>query len=58
MKIDLSKFSSLPWLEAGTILLTKHGSHAYGTNLPTSDLDVKGVAVPPCEYFLGYLVKG
>ncbi len=55
--IDLSKFSSLPWIAERTILLTKHGSHAYGTSLPTSDLDVKGVAVPPREYFLGYLKR-
>jgi len=55
--IDWSKFTSLPWLAQGTILLTRHGSHAYGTNLPTSDLDVKGVAVPPREYLLGYLKR-
>lgn len=46
---------NLAWLPARTIFLTKSGSHAYGTNLPTSDLDLKGVAVPPREYFLGYL---
>ncbi len=43
------------WLEARTIYRAKHGSHAYGTSLPTSDLDIRGVAVPPREYFLGYL---
>lgn len=37
-----------------TIYLTKHGSHAYGTNVPTSDTDYKGVAVPPKEFLLGY----
>jgi predicted nucleotidyltransferase len=25
--------------------LTKHGSHAYGLNVPTSDLDVKGIGM-------------
>jgi predicted nucleotidyltransferase len=30
-----------------TILLVKHGSHAYGLNTPESDLDVKGSASSP-----------
>ncbi|TAL29045.1 MAG: hypothetical protein EPN98_21625 [Phenylobacterium sp.] len=46
---------NLEWLPARTMFLAKSGSHAYGTNLPTSDLDLKGVAIPPREYFLGYL---
>ena len=37
-----------------SILLVKHGSHAYGTSTPTSDLDVKGVCIPPVEYYLGF----
>jgi predicted nucleotidyltransferase len=45
---------NLPWLPSRTIFLTRHGSHAYGTNTPTSDLDLKGVAIPPREYFLGF----
>lgn len=48
---------NLDWLQSRTIFLTKHGSQAYGTNLPTSDLDVKGVAIPPKEYFFGYLQR-
>lgn len=48
---------SLKWLPERTILLTKHGSQAYGTALPTSDLDVKGVAVPPREYFHGFVQR-
>jgi predicted nucleotidyltransferase len=48
------RFNSLPWLENNTILLVKHGSQSYGTHTPTSDLDVKGVAIPPRGYFLGY----
>jgi hypothetical protein len=49
--------SNMPWLKERTIFLTKHGSHAYGTNTPTSDLDIKGVAVPGHEYFLGFSRK-
>ena len=37
-----------------TILRVRHGSHAYGLNTPTSDLDIKGVAVPPRALFLGF----
>lgn len=42
------------WLNGGTFLLVRHGSHAYGTNTPTSDEDFKGVAVPPERYFTGF----
>lgn len=49
--------SNLPWLPERTILLTKSGSQAYGTSTPTSDLDVKGVAVAPKEYYLGFLKR-
>lgn len=44
---------NLPWLRQATILLTYHGSHAYGTATPTSDVDFKGVAVAPKSYYLG-----
>lgn len=44
----------LSWMESGTVLLVRHGSHAYGTNVATSDEDFKGVAIPTKEYFLGY----
>lgn len=46
---------NLDWLPDRCIFLTKHGSHAYGTNTPTSDLDLRGVCVPPVEYFHGWL---
>lgn len=36
------------------ILLTLGGSHAYGTNVPASDLDIRGVAAnPKSEILLG-----
>ena len=30
------------------------GSNAYGTNLPTSDIDIKGVFIQPLEDILGF----
>lgn len=43
----------MEWLEQRTIFKCRHGSHAYGTNQPGSDLDIKGIAIPPREYILG-----
>ena len=40
-------------VDASTILLVRAGSHAYGTNTPTSDLDVRGIMIPPSDYYLG-----
>lgn len=40
-----------------TIYYARHGSHAYGTNTPTSDEDFKGVAIAPMEYYLGCFKK-
>lgn len=37
------------------IFLAKHGSHAYGLATPTSDVDIKGIAIEPKEYFFGFL---
>lgn len=45
---------NLVWLVSRTILFARHGSHAYGLNLPTSDEDFKGVAIPPREYHFGF----
>lgn len=42
---------NIPWLEKHTILAALAGSHAYGTNIETSDIDVRGVCIPPKEYF-------
>jgi hypothetical protein len=44
----------LSWIPARTIFLTRAGSHAYGLATPESDLDLRGVAIPPKEYFLGF----
>lgn len=39
--------------EDNLIYKVRCGSHAYGTNLPTSDLDYAGIFIPPIDYFLG-----
>jgi len=44
---------NLTWLPERTIFLARHGSHCYGTSLPTSDEDFRGVAIAPREYYLG-----
>lgn len=46
---------NLLWLPERTIFLTRHGSHAYGTNIEGSDEDFKGIAVAPVDYYLGNL---
>ncbi len=38
-----------------TVLRVKHGSHCYGLNTETSDLDVKGICIEPKEYHYGFL---
>ncbi len=41
-------------IEKRTILEVVHGSRAYGLAGPESDLDIRGVAIPPRNHFLGY----
>lgn len=41
------------WLDERTLYKCIHGSHAYGTNTYESDIDIKGICVPPKEYYLG-----
>lgn len=55
MPIDLPGYrGNLAWLRDRTVFLTRHGSHAYGLATPESDVDLRGVAVPPREYLLGF----
>ena len=39
--------------ENNLIYKVRCGSHAYGTNLPTSDVDYAGIFIPPIEFFFG-----
>ena len=41
------------WIERNTILKTVWGSQAFGTAGPDSDLDVRGVCIPPARFLLG-----
>lgn len=40
-----------------TILLTLAGSRSYNTHTASSDVDLKGIAIPPKSYYLGFLNK-
>lgn len=54
MTFDWSQYAGNPrWIPERTIYLTRHGSHAYGTSQPSSDLDLRGIAVAPIHYYLG-----
>lgn len=60
MNVDIenilkTKHQSLPWLTEGIVYLSVAGSHAYGLASETSDIDIKGIAIPPERYFLGFL---
>lgn len=58
LEININKIfenSNLNWLKENTIYLTLHGSHAYGTNKPGSDVDIRGIVIPPKEYYFGIL---
>lgn len=56
MSFDWSSYTgNLDWLPEYTIYLTLHGSHAYGTNIATSDTDIRGVCIPPMRYVFGFL---
>ncbi|OIO90105.1 MAG: hypothetical protein AUK03_13590 [Anaerolineae bacterium CG2_30_64_16] len=41
------------WVARNTILKTIWGSQAFGTAGPDSDVDVRGVCIPPARYLLG-----
>lgn len=55
--IDKIYKGNLTWIPSLTVFLTIHGSHAYGTNIEGSDVDFKGIAIPPEKYFYGFLNK-
>lgn len=42
------------YLKDNIILLTTGGSHAYGTNVETSDLDIRGIAVERSREIIGF----
>lgn len=42
-------------LKERTIILTVAGSRAYGLHTDTSDVDLKGVAIPTAPYFHGFM---
>jgi len=41
------------WVKDRVILMAISGSHSYGTNVASSDMDYKGVCIPPDSYYLG-----
>lgn len=49
------KDMSPSWLPEQAIFLTKAGSQAYGTSTPQSDLDLRGIAIPPRDILLGFV---
>jgi uncharacterized protein len=55
-RFDWSQYTgNLAWLPERTIYLARHGSHAYGTNVASSDEDFRGVTIAPREFYLGAL---
>lgn len=38
-----------PWTDISTVFLAYHGSVSYGTSDETSDLDIRGIFVPPVK---------
>ena len=46
---------NLEWFQDSIIFLSLSGSHAYGTNIEGSDIDIKGICVPPLKFFTGFL---
>lgn len=43
------------WLSESVIYETKTGSHSYGVNTPSSDLDLVGICIPPKEIIFPHL---
>lgn len=49
----IPKTAETPFWESKAIYVVRSGSHAYGTNLPASDEDTRGVCIPPSGYLIG-----
>ena len=45
---------TLQQVKDGLIYLVVHGSRAYGVNTPSSDWDIKGICIPPEEYYFSF----
>jgi predicted nucleotidyltransferase len=43
----------MDWIERNTILKVIWGSQAFGTAGPGSDVDVRGVCIPPARFLVG-----
>ena len=41
------------WINENTLYEVRAGSHAYGTNIKSSDVDIKGVVFPPAATIIG-----
>lgn len=52
-RINWETVNAPEWLESRTIMLVRAGSHAYGTNIESSDEDYRGVAIAPLGNYLG-----
>jgi len=50
---DLTFPKNVSWLEKNTNMLVVHGSHCYGLANEQSDVDLRGIAIPPKSYYLG-----
>lgn len=51
--LELNFKNDLPWFADRIIFLAKGGSHSYGTSVPESDEDFRGVVIPTLPYFFG-----
>lgn len=41
------------WAYPRSIVISSIGSHAYGTMVDSSDIDIRGICVAPMEYYIG-----
>lgn len=54
---EVAALLSPDWVGARTIYATMAGSHLYGTTMPTSDIDIRGVAIAPWDVVLGFTTE-